>query len=249
MKNLKRYVLRLGDNSLILSHRLAEYSSRGPFLEEDLAISNVALDHLGQAELFLKYAAELEGKGRTEDDLAYRRPEVEYLNCQLVEQPNTDFAYIIARQYFIDTFNFFLYDFLKSSKDETIAAISARAVKEVKYHLRRSSEWVVRLGRGTKESRIKMQQAIDDLWMFTGELFEMDETDSELIANGIIPDHRDIKNQWDEHVTATLKEANLQRPENEYMISGSRAGIHSEYLGHILSEMQYLQRAYPDAVW
>ena len=149
MENLKRYVLRLGDNSLILSHRLAEYSSRGPFLEEDLAISNVALDHLGQAELFLRYAAELEGKGRTEDDLAYRRPEVEYLNSQLVEQPNTDFAYIIARQYFIDAFNFFLYDSLKSSNDETIAAIAARAVKEVTYHLRRSSEWVIRLGQGT----------------------------------------------------------------------------------------------------
>ena len=249
MENLKRYVLRLGYNSLILSHRLAEYSSRGPFLEEDLAISNVALDHLGQAELFLRYAAELEGKGRSEDDLAYRRPEVEYLNCQLVEQPNSDFAYIITRQYFIDTFNYFLYKSLKSSKDETIAAIAARALKEVTYHLRRSSEWMVRLGQGTEESNRKMQQAVDDLWMYTGELFEMDESDNDLVVSGIITNHGDLKSQWDEHVVATLSKANLQRPENEYMVTGSRAGNHSEHLGHILSEMQYLQRAYPDAAW
>lgn len=249
MENLKNYTLRLGDNSLILSHRLAEYSSRGPFLEEDLAISNIALDHLGQAELLLKYVAELEGKGRSEDDLAYRRAESDYINVQLVEQPNTDFAYIIARQYFMDVYNYFLYDSLCQSTDENLSAIAARAVKEVRYHLKRSREWIVRLGRGTNESRTRIQQAIDDLWMYTGELFETADGEKKLVESGIVPDGASIKLLWDQYVDKTFEEANIQRPQNTFMISGSRAGIHSEYLGHILSEMQYLQRAYPDAQW
>ena len=249
MNELKSYILRLADNSLILSHRLAEYSSRGPFLEEDLAISNIALDHLGQAELLLRYAAELDGSGKSEDDLAYRRPESEYTNAQLVEQPNTDFAYIIARQYFVDVYNFFLYDHLKESKDETLGAIAAKAVKEVKYHLRRSSEWVVRLGRGTEESHMRIQQAIDDLWMFTGELFEMADSDKVLLSDGIIPDTAQIRSLWDKHIDDTFKQANITKPENTFMISGGREGVHSEYLGHILSDMQYLQRAYPEATW
>ena len=249
MNELKSYILRLGDNSLILSHRLAEYSSRGPFLEEDLAISNIALDHLGQAELLLRYAAELDGNEKSEDDLAYRRPESEYTNAQLVEQPNTDFAYIIARQYFIDIYNFYLYDHLKKSKDETLGAIAAKAVKEVKYHLRRSSEWIIRLGRGTEESHNRIQQAVDDLWMFTGELFEMTESDRVLLQDGIIPDQAEIKSLWDKHIEDTFAQANISKPENEFMMSGGRDGVHSEYLGHILSEMQYLQRAYPEATW
>ena len=249
MENLRKYVLHLGDNSLILSHRLAEYSSMGPFLEEDLAISNIALDHLGQAELLLKYAGQLEGQGHTEDDLAYRRPENEYLNFQLVEQPNSDFAHIITRQYFIDTYNFYLYSFLKSSKDETIAAIASRAIKEVTYHLRKSSEWMVRLGCGTTESKEKIQAAVDNLWMYTGELFERNESNNQLIQEGIIPNPDDLKKSWTEHVTKVINSALLIYPSNGYMVTGSAAGIHTEHLGHILSEMQYLQRAYPDAKW
>lgn len=249
MENLKKYVLQLADNSLILSHRLAEYSSRGPFLEEDLAISNIALDHLGQAELLLQYAAQLEGKGRTEDDLAYKRPENEYYNAQLVEQPNTDFAYIIVRQYFMDVYNCFLYSKLKASKDETLVAIAARAIKEVTYHLRRSSEWMVRLGKGTEESQQRVQNAIDALWMYTGELFESSEAMQALVDASIVPSPTEIKIDWINHVKDVLLRANLVYPTTSYMISGSKKGIHSEHLGHILSEMQYLQRAYPDAQW
>jgi ring-1,2-phenylacetyl-CoA epoxidase subunit PaaC len=249
MENIKDFVLRLGDNSLILGHRLAEYSSKGPYLEEDLAISNIALDHIGQAEYLLRYAGQLEGNGRSEDDLAYRRPENEYLNVQLVEQPNTDFASIMVRQYFIDLYNFFLYDFLKESTDENLAALATKAIKEVKYHLLRSSEWVIRLGRGTEDSHSRVQQAADDLWMYTGELFELMESTRELIENNTIPDPSQIKVLWDNHVDDTFEKANINRPQNDYMITGSGSGIHSEHLGHILSEMQYLQRAYPDAKW
>lgn len=249
MENLFKYCLRLGDNSLILSHQLATYSSKGPFLEEDLAISNVALDHIGQADFFLNYASQVEGLGHTADDLAYRRPENQYYNCQLVEQPNRDFAYIMARQFLIDTFNYYLYSALTSSADSTIASIAAKALKEVSYHFRRSSEWVIRLGDGTEESHQRIQQAIDDLWMYTGELFEIEESDEELMQKNIAPDLKVIKNQWNAHLDEVLEQATLIRPKNEYMTTGSRRGIHSEYLGHILSEMQYLQRAYPDATW
>lgn len=249
MTHLTKYVLHLGDNSLILSHRLSEYSSKGPFLEEDLAISNIALDHLGQAELLLRYAGQLEGQGRSEDDLAYRRPENEYFNFQLVEQPNSDFAHIMVRQYFMDVFNFLLYSFLKDSTDETLAAIASRAVKEVRYHLRKSSEWIVRLGKGTEESKERVQNAIDNLWMYTGEFFEEREENTGLIQDKIIPAPNDIKSEWKKHVSEILVSASLEYPTNDYMATGSISGIHTEHLGHILSEMQYLQRAYPDAKW
>ena len=249
MENLFKYCLRLGDNSLILSHRLAGYSSKGPYLEEDLAISNIALDYIGQAEFFLQYAAEVEGKGQTSDDLAYRRPENQYYNCQLVEQPNADFAFIMARQFFIDAFNFYFYSALKNSDDPTLSAIAEKALKEVSYHIKRSSEWVVRLGDGTEESHRRMQNAVDDMWMYAGELFEMDEVDHELMQKNIAPDLSKIKQQWDARVNEVLDLATLKRPENNYMATGSKQGIHTEHLGHILSEMQYLQRAYPDAVW
>ncbi len=249
MLSLVKYCLRLGDNSLILSHRLAEYSSRGPYLEEDLAISNIALDHLGQADLFLSYAAAVENAGRSADDLAYRRPERKYYNCQLVEQPNQNFAFIMARQLFIDAYNFYLYTALTQSADSDLSAIAEKAIKEVAYHLRRSSEWVIRLGSGTEKSHQKMQQAVDDLWMYTGELFEMDDTDRELMQKNMVPDLNAIRNQWDSRINEVFEEATINRPENGYMARGSRVGIHTEHLGHLLSEMQYLQRAYPDATW
>ncbi|MEE9438934.1 MAG: 1,2-phenylacetyl-CoA epoxidase subunit PaaC [Saprospiraceae bacterium] len=249
MENLYKYCLRLADNSLILSHRLAEYSSKGPYLEEDLAISNVALDHIGQAELFLNYAAQLRNDGTTADDIAFRRAEKKYLNSQLVEQPNTNFAYIMARQLYIDAYNFLLYTQLKESSDKTISAIATKSLKEVTYHFRRSKEWVIRLGDGTAVSKSKMQEAIDDLWMYTGDLFMEDEIDKEMILKGISFDQSELKMEWKKIIEETIVEAKIKMPENQYVITGGKIGNHSEHLGHIISDMQYLQRAYPDAKW
>lgn len=248
-KSLFKYILRLADNSLILGHRLAENCSHGPYLEEDISITNTSLDLLGQAEELLIYAAEVEGIGRTADDLAYKRPEIEFYNVQLTEQPNCEFAHMMARQFFMDVFNYYLYSALKESTDNTIAAISAKSLKEVTYHLRRSSEWMIRLGDGTAISKSKIQVAIDNLWRFTSELFEMDEVDEELISEGIAVDLNKVKGLWNERVDAILKRANLTRPVDGYNATGSRKGYHTEYLGYILTEMQYLPRAYPTAEW
>ncbi len=249
MDNLLKYCLRLGDNSLILSHRLEEYSSNGPFLEEDLAITNVALDHLGQAEAFYTYATEIEGKGRSEDDLAYKRQEHEYYNVQLVEQPNTDFAYIIARQFFMDAYNFYLYSELKNSADPRLAGLAAKSLKEATYHLKRSSAWLMCPGDGSDESHERAQEAIDNLWMYTGELFEIDEADTTLLSKNVIPDSNHVKELWEICVNETFENAKLTHPENDYMITGSRQGVHAAYLGHILAEMQYLYRTFPEATW
>ena len=248
-QHLFKYCLRLADNSLILGHRLAENCSYGPYLEEDLSITNTALDLLGQAEELLKYAAEIEGKDRTADDLAYKRPEIEFYNVQLTEQPNGDFAHLMVRQFFMDAYNYFLYGSLKDSSDTTIAAISAKSLKEVTYHLRRSSEWIIRLSKGTEESRERIENAINDLWQFTFEPFEMDEVDQILISEGVAVDLNKIREQWDTKVNEIFKMAGLERPEDGYKATGSRAGHHTEYLGFILSEMQYLPRAYPTAKW
>ena len=247
--HLFKYCLRLADNSLILGHRLSENCSYGPYLEEDLSITNTALDLLGQAEEFLKYAAEIEGKGRSADDLAYKRPEIEFYNVQLTEQPNGDFAHIMVRQFFMDAFNFYLYSSLKNSSDKTLAAISAKSLKEVTYHLRRSSEWIIRLSKGTEESKSRIEKAIDDLWQFTFEPFEMDDVDKELLRDGVAVDLDGIREQWNGKVDDIFKMAGLERPEDGYKASGSRNGHHTEYLGYILSEMQYLPRAYPTAKW
>jgi len=249
MKNLFKYILRLADNSLILGHRLSENCSWGPYLEEDISITNTSLDLLGQAEELLIYAAEVENEGRTADDLAYKRPEIEYYNVQLTEQPNGDFAHIQARQFFMDAFNFYLYSALKNSSDATIAAISAKSLKEVTYHLRRSSEWMIRLGKGTTESKERMQIAVNDLWQFTNELFEMDAVDEALISEGIAVDLNEIQKLWKDKIDEIFKMADLTHPEGGYKATGSRKGYHTEYLGYILAEMQYLPRAYPTATW
>ena len=244
-----KYCLRLGDNSLILGHRLGEYSSYGPFLEEDLAITNGALDHIGQAELFLNYAGDIEGKGRSADELAYMRHEHEFFNCQLVEQPNTDYAYVMARSFFMDCFNFYLYDELSKSSNKTIGAICSKSLKEVTYHLRLSSKWIIRLGRGTDESKARIQNAVTDLWKYTGELFEMTDLDANLIAEGVAVDLNEIRALWIDKVEKVLKEATLVYPDSKFMVTGSRIGRHSEHLGYILAEMQYLNRTHPEAVW
>lgn len=243
------YTLRLGDTSLILGHRLSEWCGHGPVLEQDIALINIALDLVGQATSFLEYAAQVEDQGRTADDLAYKRVERQFRNVLLAEQPNEDFAYTIVRQFLFDAFQKPYYERLTQSADAQIAAIAAKSLKEVTYHLRFSSEWTIRLGDGTPESHAKMQTALDDLWQFTGELFEMNETDQTLIEAGVAVDLNEIKPIWEARVAAILAEATLQQPASGWMQSGGKKGIHSEHLGFILAELQYLPRAYPDAQW
>lgn len=250
MKNaLFQYLLRIGDTNLVLSHRLSQLCSRGPFLEEDIALTNIALDHIGQAEALLKYAGEVEGRGRSEDDLAYLRSEVEFRNCLLVEQPNTDFAYVIVRQFFIDVWEGLLYNALSTSKDETLAGMGVRFAKETAYHFRHSGSWMVRLGQGTEESHRRLDQAFRDLWHYTGELFETDDNEAQLAEAGIAPRSDSFRAAWLDKVKQVAEDAGLALPATDYMASGGRVGIHSEHLGHLLAEMQYLQRAYPGAKW
>ncbi|MBL7910652.1 MAG: phenylacetate-CoA oxygenase subunit PaaC [Bacteroidia bacterium] len=243
------YVIRLGDNALILGHRLSELCSRGPILEEDLALTNIALDMIGRAQALLKYAAELEGKANTEDDIAYRRAEINYHNYLITEQPNGDFANVIARQLFISVYEYLFFSELENSKDETLSAIAKKAIKEVKYHKQHAIDWTLRLGDGTAESHKRLQKALNDLWMYTGELFEMDNIDTYLLHQHIAVDAMALKTKWQSEIDRILTEATLSVPEDTYMQTGSKKGIHTENLGHILSEMQYLQRAYPDAKW
>jgi ring-1,2-phenylacetyl-CoA epoxidase subunit PaaC len=243
------YLLRLGDNCLILSQRLSEWCGHGPVLEEDIALTNVALDLLGHARFWLTYAGEVENAGRDEDQLAYLRDAGEFRNLLLVEQPNEDFSQTTARQFYFDTWHYFLLRELKNSSDPRIAEIAEKAAKEVTYHLERSSAWVIRLGDGTEESHRRMQRSIDDLWMYTGELFEADAIDNEMRECGIGADLVSLRGPWMEHVQKTLSEGTLEIPGAEWMQCGGKRGVHSENLGYILAEMQFLQRAYPGAQW
>jgi ring-1,2-phenylacetyl-CoA epoxidase subunit PaaC len=241
--------LRLGDTSLVLGHRLSEWCGHAPELEEDIALTNVALDLVGHARMLLTYAGELEGKGRDEDRLAYRRDVFDYRNHLLVEQPNRDFGHTIVRQFLHDSWAVELYERLCASRDETLAGIAAKAVKEVRYHVRHSGDWLVRLGDGTDVSHARVVDALDRLWPYTGEMFERDEAEQALVANGIVPDPVDLKAAWAARVEAVLEEATLDRPADGWMQKGGRRGEHSEHLGYLLAEMQFLPRAYPDANW
>ncbi len=243
------YVLQLGDNALILSHRLSEWCGHGPVLEQDIALTNIALDLLGQARLLLSYAGEIEGKGRSEDDLAYFRDAHQFRNVLLVEQPNRDWAHTIVRQFFFDAYHYYHYQALLHSADERLSAIAQKAVKEVTYHLRYSSEWTIRLGDGTEESHRRMQAAVDELWMFTGELTTPNEVEKQAAATGVGPHLAEIRSLWEAKVGDVLREATLQVPSNRWMQSGGKDGRHTEHLGYILAEMQFLQRAYPGLTW
>ena len=243
------YLLRLGDNCLILGHRVSEWCGHGPILEEDLALANVALDLIGQAKLWLALAGEVEGKGRDADKLAYLRDAREFRNLLLLEQNNGDFAFTMARQFLFDSWHYLLLRELHGSTDNRIAEIADKAVKEVTYHLERSGDWVVRLGDGTQESHRRMQKAINILWPYTGELFEMDEVDDALLRPGIAADLEALRWPWLEHVGATLEQATLEQPKSGWMQRGGKRGMHSEHLGYLLAEMQFLQRAYPGASW
>jgi ring-1,2-phenylacetyl-CoA epoxidase subunit PaaC len=246
---LFEYLLRLGDNALILGHRLSEWCGHSPALEEDLALSNVALDLIGQTQLWLNLAGEVEGKGRDADKLAYLRDAREFRNVLLVEQPNGDFAVTMARQFYFDAWHYLLLRELTSSKEPRIAEIAAKGLKEVTYHLERSRDWVLRLGDGTEESHRRMQSAIDDLWMYTGELFESDEIDRAMAQEGVGPDLATLHEPWLGLVRATAEEATLSLPQPGWAQKGGKRGIHSEHLGYILADLQFLQRAYPNATW
>ena len=243
------YLLRLGDSSLIIGHRLSEWCGHGPILEEDIALINIALDFVGNATSLLEYAGKVEGKGRNEDDLAFMRGEREYRNLLITEQPNGDYGNTIARQFLFDAHMFFLYEELKNSKDETIAAIAVKSHKEITYHLRHTSQWMLRLGDGTAESHTRLQNAVNELWMFTSELFEMDEVDAILIKEGIVPDLTKVKAAWEKQVHEVFAEATLTVPETKFKQKGSKEGKHSEHLGFLLAEMQYVHRSFPDAKW
>lgn len=249
MKELFEYTLRLGDDSLILGHRLSEWCGTGPILEEDIAMTNFSLDLIGQATSFLKYAGEVEGKGRSEDDLAYLRIDREYKNLLLVEQPNGDFGDTMVRQFFFDTYRYLLFSKLIHSTDETIKGIAEKSLKETKYHLKHSSEWVIRLGDGTEESHRRVQESVNTLWRYTAELFYTDQCDEKLTIEGVIPDLSSIEEEWLKHVKMILDEATLTIPENNWKFQGGRVGSHSEHLGYILTELQYVQRAYPNMEW
>ncbi|CZV79438.1 1,2-phenylacetyl-CoA epoxidase subunit PaaC [Enterobacter cloacae] len=248
MKTVSAYALRLGDNGLVLSQRLGAWCGHAPELEIDLALANIGLDLLGQARNFLACAAEREGQG-DEDTLAFGRDERQFHNLLLAEQPNGNFADTIARQYLMDAWNVALYERLIHSSDSQLAAIAAKAIKEARYHLRFSRGWLVRLGDGTEISSQKMQQAIDNLWRFTAELFEVDDVELELIESGVAVDPRTLRQPWEHEVFAGLREATLRVPDETAYRTGGKRGLHTEHLGPMLAEMQYLQRAYPGQQW
>ena len=246
---LLAYVLRLGDNALILGQRMVELVAAYPELEEELANANFALDYIGQARMFYAYAGDLEGKGRGEDHFAFLRDENEYRNFLLIEQPNGHFGDSIAKLVLFEAFYLRQLEALVHCSDKRVAEIAARAEKEIRYQVRHNTQWLVRLGDGTDESHAKAQAAIDDLWRFTGELFAADEVDNVFENEFDGPDLFRIRAQWRETVAAVLEEATLAMPDDEWMASGGKSGRHSEHLGYMIAEMQYLQRVYPGANW
>jgi ring-1,2-phenylacetyl-CoA epoxidase subunit PaaC len=243
------YFLGLADDALVLGHRLSEWSGKAPMLEEDIALSNLALDLIGQARVFYAYAGEIEGKGRDEDALAYLRDEYAYTNLLLVEQLNGDFATTMVRHLLYAAFMHPYYQALRRSKDTRLAEIAAKAEKEMAYHVRHAAEWVIRLGDGTEESQARAATAVAELWMYTGEMFEPSGSEPDLIASGIAPDRAAIRPAWATTIDRTFGEAGLQRPADGWMQTGGRAGRHGEHLGRMLAEMQVLHRAHPGAVW
>ncbi|WP_019037899.1 1,2-phenylacetyl-CoA epoxidase subunit PaaC [Psychroflexus tropicus] len=248
-ENLIEYIYGIADNSLILGQRISELCGHGPTLETDIAMTNIALDLLGQTRSYYQYVAELSKSDITEDDVAFLRTEREYKNVLLVEQPNTDFAYVITRQYFFDVFHFMLLKELENSKNVNFQAIAKKSLKEVSYHKRFSGDWLKRLGDGTEESKNKAQKAVNDLWVYTNELFQMTSNDKIIAEAGYGVNTEDLKAEYYNAIKALLKEATLDIPEVEYFQKGGKDGIHTEHMGYILSDMQYMQRTYPDMKW
>jgi ring-1,2-phenylacetyl-CoA epoxidase subunit PaaC len=249
IKNLIDYTLQIADSTIILTQRNGAWCGHGPILEQDIAITNITLDLIGQSRNFYQYAATLIGGETTENNLAYLRTEREFKNYLLVEQENADWAQTILRQFFFSVYQYFLYEKLQHSIDDQLAAIAAKSLKEVTYHVKWSGEWVIRLGDGTQESNERMQKAIVALWQYTGEMFVPSDYEKVLVEENIIPDVSLLKDSWMEKVKAIFEEATLSIPENTFMQTGGKNGVHSEKLGYILAEMQYLQRVYPGAEW
>jgi ring-1,2-phenylacetyl-CoA epoxidase subunit PaaC len=243
------YLLRLGDTSLVLGQRLGEWIGHAPVLEEDLGLANIALDLLGQARLLLSYAGELEGCGRDEDALAYRRDVPEFRNFMLVELPNADFGFTVVRQFLLDTFQRELYAGLTGSTDERLAGIAAKALKETEYHWRFSSRWVVRLGDGTAASHQRVQRALDELWPYTNELFDADGVDRAMEEAHIAPSLTAVEARWRPAIKAVIAEATLELPQERGRMTAGKRGLHGEAFGYLLAELQFLQRAYPGAQW
>lgn len=246
---LFEFLTRMGDNALILGHRVSEWCGHSPALEEDIALSNTALDLIGQTQLWLGLAGEVEGRGRSADNLAYLRDARDFRNVLLVERPNGDFGKTLMRQFLFDAWHFLMLKALCGSTDKRIAEIAEKATKEVAYHLDRSRDLIIRLGDGTAESHRRMQEALDDLWAYTGELFIGDALDAELVAAGIAPEPESLKPAWDELVGEALSEATLRKPSDGFMHKGGKRGLHTEHMGFILADLQFLQRAYPGATW
>jgi ring-1,2-phenylacetyl-CoA epoxidase subunit PaaC len=243
------WLLRMGDNTLILGHRVSEWCGHSPVLEEDIALANTALDLIGQTQFWLGLAGEVEGKGRTADNLAYLRDAAAFRNVLLVERPNGDFGKTLMRQFLFDAYHLEMLRALTSSSDPRVVEIAGKALKEVSYHFERSADLVIRLGDGTEESHRRMQKALDDLWPYTAEMFLDDSADEAVAAAGIAPLPSALKAAWESSVTEVLAEATLARPEGSYQHKGGKRGIHTEHLGYILADMQFLQRAYPNSVW
>ncbi|WP_298954473.1 1,2-phenylacetyl-CoA epoxidase subunit PaaC [uncultured Nonlabens sp.] len=248
-KHLIDYLLGVADNYLILGQRLGELCGHGPNLEPDIALTNISLDMLGQVRSFYQYIAQLKGDKTTEDDIAFLRKEREYKNVLLVEQPNTDFGYVIVRQFFFDVYNKMFLGALQQSADETLRALAFKGIKEASYHERFSGDWLKRLGDGTEESKTRVQQAVNDLWIYTDELFHTTQADDAMIAAGVAPDMLQLKEYYYEKVGDLLSVATLDIPEVEYFQKGGKEGLHSEHMGYILADMQYMQRTYPDSKW
>ncbi len=247
---LFEFLLRLADDRLILGHRTSEWCGHGPFLEEDIALSNLALDHIGQAANLLEYAAEIDNNQRDADDLAFFRNEREFRNIKMVELPIGDFAFTIGRELLFSAFNLHYLERLRQCKDQQVAGLASKGYSETQYHLRHSREWMIKLGDGTRESHTRTQHAIDELWPYTGELFDQDETEKQLITELGVPDKNEIQADWLKTVDEALEKAKLEHPSNDiYMQTGGRTGFHTEHLGHLLAEMQRLPRAYPNAEW
>jgi ring-1,2-phenylacetyl-CoA epoxidase subunit PaaC len=249
MNSLFEYILRIGDDSLILGHRMSEWCGHGPILEEDIAMTNISLDLIGQATTLLAYAGQVEGKGRNEDALAFLRFDRDYHNLLLVEQPNGDFGMTMMRQFLFDAFRKPYYERLQFSSNKQLAAIAEKSLKETKYHLKHSSEWVIRLGDGTDESHSRIQDSLNTLWRYTSELFYSDEVDVEMQKAGVAPNMSEVFEDWKKTVNAVLDEATIQIPTNNWKQEGGRKGMHSEHFGYILTELQYMQRAYPNMEW
>jgi ring-1,2-phenylacetyl-CoA epoxidase subunit PaaC len=247
--SLSDYLLRLGDDRLILGHRLSEWCGHGPILEEDIALANISLDLIGQANLLLELAGKAEGRGRSADALAYFREGVEFRNALIMELPRGDFGFTMARQFLVSVFEALHLERLQSSKEPDLGGIAAKACKETRYHVRHSADWMLKLGDGTAESHQRVQDAIDDLWRFTGELFETDDLERDLVKQGIAVDRVSLRDSWKAEVSRVLEAATLRMPDDSFMQRGGREGKHTEHLGHLLAEMQIVARSFPGAEW